>query len=106
MHRIGMLVVVCVLGCSSEPVADPIVHCANRAATVCLRERIAGRTTDEEFETCQSNVPMRCAEEVWPDGCTPTPDEANQCIRLLRREDLLDASSEDLVGTEICELCP
>lgn len=106
MQRIGLFVAVCALGCASEPVADPIEHCVNRAATVCLRERIANRLTDEGAETCLSNVPMSCAEEVWPDGCTPTPDEANDCIRLLRREDLLDASSEALVGTEICELCP
>lgn len=99
-------------GCGNgPPIANAEEHCFNERNTICLRERVAMRTTEVEFTECSNLVPATCTGAQWPvrdDGrpCEPTPAESDSCIRLLRENRYLPIPTEELLMlSDRCRLC-
>lgn len=94
-------------GCgSTAALADPVQHCTDFEYWKCRRDQAAMRISQQEFDQCVAMVQTKCSGRVWPAGCYPTPAQSDACITLLRRVDLSNQTTDDLLAThDECNLC-
>jgi hypothetical protein len=94
-------------GCGAKnEIASPVDHCSNTEFWKCQRDHFVGRITDPEYDMCLGRIEATCAAAAWPPGCQPTPAQSDACIQLLRRSDLVDLTTEELLAMyPDCNLC-
>ena len=58
--------------------------------------RAGGRLDDAELAACIARIGAVCQSVTWPPGCAPTAAEADACVEMLRRADLVEVATDEL----------
>lgn len=94
-------------GCgSTTSVVQAPQHCTDREFWICTRDEHAGRIDQAGLDQCLVQIEPMCQGATWPAGCSPTQDQHDACILLLRNADLAHLTFEQLQSMyDDCNLC-
>jgi hypothetical protein len=67
----------------SPAVVDAQQFCVDRKVAECVRDRVALRTDDPQYQACMLAISSSCEGATW-NGCAPSAQIADACISALR----------------------
>lgn len=88
----------------SPAVVDAQEFCVNRKVAECVRDRVAERTDDPQYQSCMLMIEGACTGITW-NGCAPSAQIADACISALRDMSRIGTANAMIVECYTETLC-
>jgi len=84
---------------------DRVQFCTDKSTYACARDRLFGRTTQEQYNTCQMQIDSMCHGFNFPSGCSPTRQLADACINAVSDANRIATPTDALPECMSSTLC-